>query len=208
MKRFFYFFLLLLLPFAQAGAQNIDIDILRHLNGPFEHDLGFWEGLSNTAYSVPAAYLATNVTYGLIKKDDRAKKFALEFVISAVISQTVTHSIKHIVSRPRPVEAYPDIIRAASFADGRSLPSGHASLSFVTATTMAYQGEHWYVTAPAAAWASTIGYSRMRLGMHYPSDVLAGAIIGVGSGILGHWLTGKIVHRKEDKAPEYSVPSL
>jgi len=38
----------------------------------------------------------------------------------------------------------------------------------------------WYVIVPAYSWAAFIGYSRMHLGMHYPFDVLAGAIIGTG----------------------------
>lgn len=39
----------------------------------------------------------------------------------------------------------------------------------------------WYVIAPAFLWAGSVSYSRMYLGVHYPTDVAAGAALGVGS---------------------------
>jgi membrane-associated phospholipid phosphatase len=42
----------------------------------------------------------------------------------------------------------------------------------------------WYVIAPSFLWASTVGYSRMSFGVHYPSDVFVGAIIGAGTAFL------------------------
>jgi undecaprenyl-diphosphatase len=47
------------------------------------------------------------------------------------------------------------------------------------------------VVVPAYAWAAGVGYSRMYLGQHYPTDVLAGAAIGIGSAYLSNWLNKK-----------------
>lgn len=194
-KRFFLL-LISLLSFTGSLSQNLDIDILRQLNKPYEHGLSFWLDMTSSAYWIPPTYVASNIAYGVVAHDKKARRYALEALIGLVASTAVTHAIKPIVNRPRPAEAYPGIIRTYSYSNGQSFPSGHSSLAFATATTMAYQGQRWYLTAPAALWASTIGYSRMRLGKHYPSDVLTGAAIGVGSGIFSHWLTQKIVHKR------------
>ena len=50
----------------------------------------------------------------------------------------------------------------------------------------------WYVAIPAYLWAGTVAYSRMYLGQHYPSDVLAAAVIGAASSYVTRWLTKKI----------------
>ncbi|WP_225974750.1 phosphatase PAP2 family protein [Arachidicoccus ginsenosidivorans] len=57
---------------------------------------------------------------------------------------------------------------------------------------MALTRKQWTVTVPITLWAGSVGYSRMYLGRHYPTDVLGGIATGIVSGILGHWLTGRI----------------
>jgi membrane-associated phospholipid phosphatase len=58
----------------------------------------------------------------------------------------------------------------------------------------------WYVVVPSFVWASSVGYSRMHLGVHYPSDVLVGAMVGSSSAFLtqkaNQWLNKK---RKKNK---------
>ncbi|MGB8358080.1 MAG: phosphatase PAP2 family protein, partial [Bacteroidales bacterium] len=50
----------------------------------------------------------------------------------------------------------------------------------------------WYVIVPSYAYAGTVAYSRMHLGVHYPSDVLAGALIGSGCAVLSHYVNKKL----------------
>lgn len=75
------------------------------------------------------------------------------------------------------------------------MPSGHTSTAFATATSLSLAYPKWYVVAPSFVWAGAIGYSRMHLGVHYPSDVLAGAIVGSGSAYLTYkanqWINKK-----------------
>jgi undecaprenyl-diphosphatase len=81
-------------------------------------------------------------------------------------------------------------------AGSLSFPSGHTSSAFQWATGCALACPKWYVVVPAYAYACGIGYSRMYLGVHYPSDVLAGALVGGGSAVLSQFLTQKLLQRK------------
>ena len=57
---------------------------------------------------------------------------------------------------------------------------------------MTFAFPKWYVAVPAFSWAGAVGYSRMHLGVHYPSDFLVGAAVGAGSAWLGHWLNKRL----------------
>ncbi len=87
--------------------------------------------------------------------------------------------VKVIVRRPRPVlEGLPPLGGAPS---SLSFPSAHATSSFACATAMTRIAPE---AAVLFALAAAIAAGRPYLGMHYPSDVLAGAILGVGLGLV------------------------
>ena len=79
------------------------------------------------------------------------------------------------------------------------MPSGHTALAFALATSAALEYKKWYVAVPAFLWASAVGYSRMYLGVHYFSDVLTGAAVGVGSAYLARYLV-KIIFKPNKPA--------
>jgi undecaprenyl-diphosphatase len=89
-----------------------------------------------------------------------------------------------------------------------SFPSGHSASAFAFATGAAAA---WPATAPVLVPAAgVVAYSRVHTGVHYPSDVLVGASIGVGSGLLAarvvHRLRERSVHRVESAALDVAVP--
>lgn len=177
---------------SQVKSQNMDIDLLRKLNANNPGGQYYWLHTSNSVYwAAPTATMGT-LAYGLIYKDKKAMKNGFESALSIGICLAVSGGVKCIVNRPRPDQSYPGMINTYTTSDGKSFPSGHTTLAFATATTLSLQYKKWYVTVPAYAWAASVGYSRMRLGRHYPTDVAAGAIIGIGSGYLSHWITKKI----------------
>ena len=106
---------------------------------------------------------------------------------SVLVSGFVTISMKYAIQRDRPFVTYPDIQKLTG-AGSPSFPSGHTSEAFATATSLSLAFPKWYVIAPSFLWASAAGYSRMHLGVHYPSDVLVGALVGAGSAWVCHEL--------------------
>jgi membrane-associated phospholipid phosphatase len=97
----------------------------------------------------------------------------------APIAIALNYLIKLAVRRPRPVlEGLPPLGGAPS---SLSFPSAHATSSFAVATAMTRVDP---LGALAFALAFALALGRPYLGMHYPSDVLAGALIGVGLGLL------------------------
>lgn len=187
--------LLLMFP-VLVYAQHIDLDVLKSIN-PTHPSSTYWNVTSSSAYFVPAGAVAGTLVYGLIKKDRSIQHNAYELCISIGASALITQALKYSINRQRPAERFPDEIYPAQVKHGHSFPSGHTSLAFSSATSLALEYKKWYIAVPAYVWAGTVGYSRMYRGLHYPSDVLAGAAVGVGSGILSHWLTKKLIRDKK-----------
>lgn len=199
MKNSLHLLLLMwLIFFTGSGvkAQNFDLDLLKKLNVENPQDDKFWMGVTNSIKWVPAAYVGGNLIYGLVGNDKDALRYSLESGISIGIAVGLTTGVKELIHRPRPTETYPNIIHTYPPPGGnRSFPSGHTAFTMATATTASFQiNGKWYWSVPVFTYPIGVGYSRMRLGRHYPTDVLVGALIGIGSGILGHWITGQIVH--------------
>lgn len=187
--------LLLTLPLL-INAQHVDVDILKSIN-PRNPSSAYWNITSSSAYFMPAGALAGTLVYALIKKDRNVQRNAYELCISIGAGTLVTQALKYSINRQRPAQRFPDEIFPAQLKSGHSFPSGHTSLAFSSATTIALQYKKWYIVVPAYLWAGSVGYSRMYRGLHYPSDVLVGAVVGVGSGILSHWLTKKLIRDKK-----------
>jgi membrane-associated phospholipid phosphatase len=89
-------------------------------------------------------------------------------------------AIKQVVGRRRP--ELPGLPPLTSTPTGLSFPSAHASTSFAGARLYAQLG---LPTAPLYALATGLALSRLYLGVHYPSDVLAGAALGMAAGAAG-----------------------
>lgn len=188
MKKFAIFIIFVLGLENTNFSQNLDIDLLRKIN------------IDRNAALDPAFKLITNsvspiglgaplivTTIGFIQKDQTLKNKGYYIGATLLTSALITTTLKFTIDKDRPFVTYPEIQKLTG-AGSPSFPSGHTSEAFATATSLSIAFPKWYVIAPSFLWASAAGYSRMHLGVHYPSDVLVGALIGSGSAWLCHEL--------------------
>lgn len=192
LQKFLFFLTFLVLSTSTAHCQNSDIRILREINLNRNRSLddGF-KYITNTAAPISVGMPVGMLGIGLITKDSALIRNAVLAGASVVTSTILTTILKKTVNRPRPFMTYPDIEKLTD-AGSESFPSGHTSGAFSLATSLSLEYPKWYIIVPSYTWASTVAYSRMDLGVHYPSDILAGAIIGAGSAWLCYYVNKKV----------------
>lgn len=167
--------------YSQNAIQRFDDQVLIKLSeNRTNNKTGFFLFLSNhndwVNVGVPVGLMAA----GLIGNDKEMRQNAAYIASSSAVNALVTLLVKKIVKRPRPFLGNVKI-NAVYQPSNYSFPSGHTSTSFTTATALSHSYPKWYVIAPAYLWAGSVGYSRMYLGVHYPSDVAAGAVLGTST---------------------------
>jgi len=183
--RYYITIILLLFCGRKVFAQNLDVDILKAINT--EHpDSKYWLYTSNSLYYIPATISVGQLSYGVFQGSGLTRSRSYETLISIGISGVIGEILKYTIKEVRPSVRYPGVIFANSDTKDPSFPSGHTLVAFATATSLALEYKKWYVTGPAFLWAASVAYSRMYLGKHYPSDVLAGTALGVLSGVISH----------------------
>lgn len=195
MKKKIEITLLALFFTANLFAQGIDLNLLKSINGPASGADKTWKFVSDKAIIVNIAAPVSLIVAGYINHDDELKISGLQTAGSFIVAGSATYVIKKVFNRERPFIVHPDVIYAKEYPTDPSFPSGHTAFAFSTATSLSLAIPKWYVIAPSFVYASAVGYSRLYLGVHYPSDVLGGAVVGAGSAYLTwklqKWIVGK-----------------
>lgn len=158
--------------------EKLDLRLLR-----FMRTHGHSPGVEEAAKAVgkagnnAAVWVALGVVLALI--DPGRREAWLICAALGPVAIALNYGVKLFVRRPRPVlEGLPPLGGAPS---SLSFPSAHAFSSFAVATAMFRVDP---ATAAAFLVAAAISLGRPYLGMHYPSDVLAGAVLGVAAGLI------------------------
>ncbi|MBP1663229.1 MAG: phosphoesterase PA-phosphatase related protein [Bacteroidetes bacterium] len=182
------------------SAQNTDIELLKSINQNESALLrNYSKVASNTTVYLVLAAPVTLGTIALIDKNDDLLKDAIYICSATALDGILTYSLKKAVHRQRPYVSFPNEITAYATENSFSMPSGHTSLAFTTATALSLSYPKWYVIAPGYIWACSVGYSRMNLGIHYPSDVLAAAVLGAGSAFVSYKINQWFWEKQENK---------
>jgi len=115
---------------------------------------------------------------------------ALAGLFALVLGHVASDVLKELTVRPRPLASLPDVRPLVAEPNSYAFPSGHATSAFSAATGMVLVAKRFLRRVPLPGWgmlvlAATISYSRVYVGVHYPTDVLAGAGLGVTCGWIG-----------------------
>lgn len=153
--------------------------------------------LRGVNYSADPVFLGTAPALGLVGLAEGDFRAAAATGLAQVGTTGLVFALKALVRRPRPfvaldgVEpwhgsgAQPD---STELFDPHSFPSGHTAIAFTLAASLSLAYPEWYVAAPAFTWAVLASLARPWLGMHYPSDLAVGALIGGGMAVGAHLL--------------------
>jgi membrane-associated phospholipid phosphatase len=122
---------------------------------------------------------------GTLTNDRKTLEVGSMVLCAEALSYGTRLLLKVAIKRKRPYEVLDNVnIHHLNSADPYSFPSGHTTGAFALATmlTLAYPKPAVYI--PAFLWAGAVAYGRIYFGLHYPSDVLGGIMIGSGSAVL------------------------
>ncbi len=123
---------------------------------------------------------------GLLLDDTRAKAVAMDaFAASLAGAGVITTSLKVAAGRRRPNEEE-EAYHFKPFGGDHSFPSGHTAQAFSLASVIAEHYDERWIDIASYGIATLVGLARVEQGAHFPSDVVAGAVIGtvVGKGIV------------------------
>lgn len=165
------------------GLARIDLPVVQALAADRAPELVSLMRIVTTLGSpVAMTILAVVVCGGLAWRRRRIEPLALAVVGVAGIGAIDT-AAKDIVARPRP----PSLLHTVT-ANGYSFPSGHAIFSALVILLCTAMTTHWVIPQPrqrAVLWTGSVtviavvGFSRVYLGVHYPSDILAGWTLAI-----------------------------
>jgi undecaprenyl-diphosphatase len=110
---------------------------------------------------------------------------------ATLTASLVVAPLKELFGRTRPPAAEPELGCVVPIPDNASFPSGHSATAFAAATAIAILSPR--MRPFALALAAAIALSRVYLRVHFPADVVAGALLGAGIGALAAWIALKLI---------------
>ena len=125
-------------------------------------------------------YLAIGMAFGLMM-DSAGYNVFWALLLSLMFTNGI---LKHLVERPRPWLTVEGLTPLIAEHDPNSFPSGHTSASFAAASAWCRTLPRRWMGVTAVVLAALMGFSRLYVGVHFPSDVLAGVLVGLFCGWL------------------------
>ena len=101
----------------------------------------------------------------------------LQVGLTVILAEAISGGLKPLLRRDRPPASETDPLPLVDVPATYSFPSGHATVSFACATILTFAIPRLVV--PLYALAALVAFSRVYVGVHYPSDVVVGAVLGI-----------------------------
>lgn len=125
----------------------------------------------------------------------RGRIVFITLIVGVLLTDQISSQlIKELVGRIRPCHTLDHINLLVSCGSGKSFPSSHAANNFAVAFILSffYKKNPWvfYTTA------SLIALSRVVVGVHYPADILAGAMVGTGIALIIRWFLVEVIEKR------------
>ena len=179
--------------------QNADLSILHTIQGTASPALDTFMVGFTTAGEYGAVWVLLAVTMIAAGKH-RTYGFAILTAIALVVLFGEI-GLKHLIARPRPFLLDPSLATTlVTLPDRYSCPSGHTASSFAAATVLCLTPlAHRWLKPVAAGAACIIGFSRLYLCVHNPTDVLFGAVVGTVCGVAAVAIVRKIAEALQNR---------
>lgn len=175
--------------------QNLDFTILNFI----------YENIRNDFLNYPMIFISTLGNNGFIfiiatvvlLFNKKTRKIGITLAISLIIGLIVVNIImKPGIARIRPYDINQSIILLTSKMNDYSFPSGHTLAAFEFATAIFLYNKKWgYISF---VFAFLMGFSRLYLYVHFPTDVICGAVLGIIVSIISYYITKYIYKRFGD----------
>jgi undecaprenyl-diphosphatase len=161
----------------------VDYYLLRELNH-FSGAHDWFEDAVGRYVSLSAVLFAAVLVVGLLAGGS-ARRAAVSGTVSLGLALAVAHVVSGLVDRPRPFVAHPHAVHLfVAHAPDASFPSDHATAAFAIAMAVWLRDRRW--GAALLVLAALLALGRVALGLHYPADVVAGALLGIAGALLVH----------------------
>jgi membrane-associated phospholipid phosphatase len=155
---------------------------------------------------IAAVCLVVSVMFFILKKRKRADLGELTIGFAPALSLIFSFIscnliLKNAVARIRPYEAMNDLSILIPKESDASFPSGHSSAAFAcsVALLIALPKKYKWIGVIAVIYASIMAFSRLYVGVHYPSDVVGGVLIGTACAFAGTFLIRRILEKTANR---------
>lgn len=172
---------------------NINTDLFYFINHGLENSfLNYWmpkiTGLGGFVFLV--LILVMVILIARLKNKPEIKNLAIICLAALLFADIIALAIKYAVNEPRPFAALSDVHLLITEDDPRSFPSGHATSTFAVITCLILNAKEYVkknyllIQCGLIIFGLIIIFSRIYVGVHYPLDVIAGAVLGIAGGFV------------------------